>query len=54
MAFKVRLFPGEPDYETLHVAKLTTFPLEKRDYQALFPGARLLFPRRALPPASRV
>ncbi len=32
MAFKVRLFPGAPDYETLHVAKLTCFPLETRDY----------------------
>ncbi len=33
MAFKVRLFPGAPDFETLHVAKLTCFPLETRDYR---------------------
>ena len=39
MAFKVRLFPGEPDYETLHVAKLTTFPLES--------GITSPIPRRA-------
>lgn len=25
MAFKVRLFHGSPDYESLHVAKLTCF-----------------------------
>lgn len=42
MAFKVRLFPGEPDYETLHVAKLTTFPLEKRDYKP-YSQARVCF-----------
>ncbi len=33
MAFKVKLFQGAVDYETLHVAKLTDFPLEKRDYK---------------------
>lgn len=42
MAFKVRLFPSEPDYETLHVAKLATFPLEKRDYKP-YSQARVCF-----------
>ena len=42
MAFKVRLFPGAPDYETLHVAKLTHFPLEPRDYKP-YSQARICF-----------
>lgn len=33
MPFKVKLFSGAPDYEALHVAKITDFPLEKRDYK---------------------
>lgn len=33
MPFKVRLFSQTPDYETLHVAKITNFPMETRDYK---------------------
>ncbi|MEM1485405.1 hypothetical protein V6615_11070 [Oscillospiraceae bacterium PP1C4] len=42
MSFKVKLFSGAPDYETLHVAKLTCFPLEKRDYKP-YSQARICF-----------
>ena len=42
MAFKVRLFHGSPDYESLHVAKLTCFPLERRDYKP-YSQARVCF-----------
>lgn len=47
MAFKVRLFPGAPDYETLHVAKLTCFPLETRDYRP-YSQVRICFAADAL------
>ena len=33
MAFKVKLFHGQPDFESLHVAKIIDYPLEKRDYK---------------------
>lgn len=42
MAFKVRRFPGAPDFETLHVAKITEYPLEKRDYKP-YAQARICF-----------
>lgn len=42
MAFKVCCLPGSPDFETLHAAKLTDFPLEKRDYKP-FSQARICF-----------
>lgn len=42
MAFKVCLLSGAPDFETLHAAKLTEFPLEKRDYKP-FSQARICF-----------
>ena len=42
MAFKVRLFHSSPDYESLHVAKLTCFPLERRDYKP-YSQARVCF-----------
>ena len=29
MSFKVRLFLGAPDFETLHVAKLREYPLNR-------------------------
>ncbi len=38
MAFKTCLFPGPPDFETLHAAKLTEFPLEKWDYKPFSQG----------------
>lgn len=47
MAFKACLFPGAPDYETLHAAKLTEFPLEKRDYKP-FSQARICFSAEGL------
>lgn len=42
MAFKVCRFSGAPDFETLQAAKLTDFPLEKRDYKP-FSQARICF-----------
>lgn len=42
MAFKVKLFQDGVDYESLHVAKLTDFPLEKRDYKP-YSQARICF-----------
>lgn len=42
MAFKVKLFPDGVDYESLHVAKLTNFPLEPRDYKP-YSQARVSF-----------
>lgn len=44
MAFKVKLFQDGVDYESLHVAKLTNFPLEKRDYKP-YSQARISFAR---------
>ncbi len=48
MPFKVKLFAHAPDYEALHVAKITHFPMEKRDYKpysqvrCCFDGAKAL------------
>lgn len=42
MSFKVRLFLGAPDFETLHVAKLREYPLEPRDYKP-YAQARICF-----------
>lgn len=42
MSFKVRLFSGAPDFETLHVAKLRDYPLEPRDYKP-YAQARICF-----------
>ncbi|MCI8650375.1 MAG: hypothetical protein HFG20_09690 [Anaerotruncus sp.] len=42
MAFKVKLFSGAPDFEALHVAKITNFPLEPRDYKP-YSQARICF-----------
>ena len=42
MAFLVKIFPASPDFESLHVAKLTCFPLEKRDYKP-YSQARICF-----------
>lgn len=47
MAFKVCRFSGAPDFETLHAAKLTDFPLERRDYKP-FSQARICFSAEGL------
>lgn len=47
MSFKVRIFPTNADYETLHVAKLTCFPLEMRDYKP-YAQARICFAQDGL------
>lgn len=47
MAFKVRMFGETPDFESLHAAKLTNFPLEKRDYKP-FSQARICFSHQGL------
>lgn len=46
-AFKVRKFETAPDYESLHVAKITDFPLEKRDYKP-YSQARICFSSEGL------
>lgn len=47
MAFKVKLFAQGPDYEALHVAKITCFPLERRDYKP-YSQARICFAQDGL------
>lgn len=47
MAFKVRIFPGTVDYEALHAAKLTDYPLESRDYKPFAQG-RICFAQQGL------
>lgn len=47
MLFKVCSFPGVPDFETLHAAKLIEFPLEQRDYKP-FSQARICFSEEGL------